>query len=108
MVEREAHPELEVKKIPEEIELPEHLKKDGITAVETAFKANVKDGGQVLTQTPSNQQVNITIPNDPTSLTTLSKGPITSAITWMAAFWLRMIKKAAKFGWGIVVKQNVA
>ena len=102
MVEREARADLEVKKVPEEIELPEHLKKDGITAIETAYKANVQDGGQALTQTPQNQKVTITLPSDPKTLTTLSKGSITSAVTWLAMFWLRAIKRAMHFGWNIV------
>lgn len=106
MAEREIRPELNVQHVPEEIKLPEHLKKDGVEAVETAFTANVKDGGQTLTQTPQNQKVSITIPSDPKTLTTVSKGSIVNAVTWLAAFWLRMIKKATHLGLGIIFKNN--
>lgn len=102
MVEREARPNLEVKAVPDEIELPEHLKKGGIEAVETAYKATVKDGGQLLTQTPQTQQVTITLPADPKTLQKKSKGPITDAATWLAAFWYRAFKKAVHFGWHVV------
>lgn len=102
MVEREARADLEIKKVPEEIELPDHLRKDGIEAVEVAYKANVQDGGQTLTQTPQNQQVTITLPSDPKTLTNQSKGSIEDAVTWFATFWLRAIKRAAHFGWSVV------
>lgn len=87
----EKHPDFEVKN--EEIKLPEHLKKDGIEAVETAFKANVKgDDGSVVTQ-PSGTGASFNPPADPETLTAWAKGPITSALTWLANFWLRMFKK---------------
>lgn len=109
MVEREEKPGFEIKETPEEIKLPEHLAQDGLKSIETAFKANVKDGsGQTLTQTPQNQTVTITLPTDTNTLTKLSKGSAANAVTWLAAFWLRVIKKAMHFGWKIVGRQNVS
>ncbi len=102
MVEREQQPQFEVKS-GEEIELPEHLKVDSSKAFETAAKANVKDGGsQVMTQTPTAGQQTLTVPADTKTLKNISKGPITSAVTWLAAFWLRAIKKALHLGWRVV------
>lgn len=102
MVEREARPELEVKAVPEEIELPKHLSE--LKAVETAYKATVQDGGVQLT-TPSGSGATITVPADQKTLIEMAKGSITSAATWLAAFWLRIIKKAVHFGWNVEVKK---
>lgn len=108
MTERETRPNLEVKEVPDEIKLPEHLVKDGVEVVETAYKATVKDGGQMLTQTPQNQQVTITLPADPKTLKAKSKGPITNAATWLAAFWYRVFERAVHFGWKVVTKKQNA
>lgn len=89
-----------VKEIPEEVDIPESIPE--VKKVETAFKANVKDHGQQLIQTPANQAVTITIPSTKSNLTAWSKGSITASITWLALFWLRMIKKAMFFGWRII------
>lgn len=89
-----------VKERPEEVELPKSLSE--IKKVETAFKANVKDGGRQLIQTPANQVVTITIPGDKKNLTAWSKGSITDSITWLARFWLRVAQKALFLGRSVV------
>ena len=90
MVERAERPELEVKAVPEEIELP---KNSGIKAVEVTYKANVKgDDGSALTQ-PSGSGVAMTPPANTKTLISWAKGPIEAALTWLGSFWLRMIKK---------------
>lgn len=89
-----------VKERPEEPEIPESLPE--VQKIETNFKANVKDGGQNLIQTPANQTVTITIPSSQSNLIAWSKGSITNSITWLARFWLRMIQKAAHFGWTVI------
>jgi len=87
----EKHPDFEVRD--EEIKLPKDLENQGIKAVETAFKANVKgDDGSVIAQ-PTGIASSFSPPADPQTLMTWAKGPITSALTWLAAFWLRMFKK---------------
>lgn len=97
-----------VEKHAEEIKLPEHLENTGIKAVETAFKATVKDGGQQLITTPQTQAVNITIPKSSTALQTWSEGDIGDGTTWFAMHWLRQVKKAMHFGWKIVWGSNAS
>lgn len=87
-----------VEKKEEEFVVPEGLKDSGIAAVETAYKATVKDGKKTLTQSPQTKQVVITIPKTQSDLDDLSKGKSSSSITWFALFWLRMIKKALHLG----------
>lgn len=88
---------------PETPEIPEDLKREtGIEVVETAFKARVKDRGRDLIQTPATRQVTINIPADQGTLVSWAKGPVTSSLTWLANFWLMMIKKALHFGWKII------
>lgn len=101
MVEREQQTNFEIKNT-QEVPLPESLRQEGIEAVETAAAANVKDDGQIQTQPSTTGQQSITIPSDQQTLAGQAKGSITNAVTWLAAFWLRMIKKAAHFGWKIV------
>lgn len=77
--------------------------KTGIQPVVKDFKAQVKsDDGVPLIQTPPTQVITVTPPADQTVLTSWSKGPITSSISWLGMFWLRIIKKAIHFGWQIV------
>jgi len=71
------------------------------------FKAQVKDDkGVPLIETPPAQVITITPPASQVVLTSQAKGSITSSLTWLAAFWLRVIKKAIHFGWKIIGKQN--
>ena len=86
----------------EEFELPSHLEDTGIKSVETAVKARVKDKGRHLIQTPATQKVNIKLPAGQTTVATWSKGKPGNSLTWLGIFWLRMIKKAIHFGWGII------
>lgn len=102
MVERESRPELEVKAVPEEIELPQHLKKGGIEAVETAYKANVQDGGQTSDPVQPVGGSVFATPADPATLSAMSKGSDTNSSTWFAWYWLRAIKKAIHLGLRIV------
>jgi len=86
--------------------VPETLQqKTGVQVVQKTFKAQVKDDkGQPLIQTPPTQVITITPPADDTTLTTWSKGSTNSSLTWLAAFWIRVIKKAIYFGWKVVGK----
>lgn len=99
----ERGPEL-VKPVPDTIELPPEIKNQGIETVDTAVKANVQQDGQQLIQTPANQTVAIQIPNTQTNLIAWSKGGIIDSITWLAMFWLRIIKKALARGQRVEVK----
>jgi len=60
------------------------------------------DKGKPLTTPTNGQSVTITLPADPKTLTATSKGTPDEAITWFAAFWLRMFKKAIYFGWKVI------
>lgn len=91
----------EIQATPDSPTIPEHIEKTGVSVPPTTFTAQVTDnsGQPVITPTASTIQ----IPADQTTLTSQSKGSITSSLTWLAAFWLRMIKKAMHLGSSIVV-----
>jgi hypothetical protein len=87
----------------EEFVVPETLQKSGIKVVQKTFKAQSSDDkGQPLIQTPPAQVITVTPPADPATLALWSKGSTSSGLTWLAAFWLRIIKKAMHFGWRII------
>jgi len=79
-------------------------RKEVVTPVPTQFTGQVKsDKGKPLIQTPQTQVTTIQIPADPARLTTLSQGSVNDSLTWLGAFWVRIIKKAVYFGWQIIV-----
>ena len=87
----------------EEFVVPETLQGSGVKVVQKSFTAQVKnDQGQPLIQTPPTQVITVTPPADDPTLTTWSKGSITSSLTWLGAFWIRVVKKALHFGWRVV------
>ncbi len=86
----------------EEFKLPPHLEDTGIEAVETAVKARVKDKGRHLIQTPATQKITIKLPAGQATVSTWSKGKTINSLTWLGVYWLRMIKKATRFGWKII------
>jgi hypothetical protein len=88
----------------EEFVVPETLQNSGIKYVPKTFKAQTKDDkGQPVIQTPPAQVITtVQPPSDTQTLTKESKGNITSSATWLAAFWLRVVKKALHFGWKVV------
>lgn len=89
----------------EEFVVPETLQSSGVKVVQKTFKAQVSDdSGKPLITTPPTQVISVTPPSDTTTLTTWSKGNTSSSLTWLGAFWLRVIKKAIHFGWQIVGK----
>lgn len=95
----------------EEFIVPETLQSSGIKVVQKNFKAQVKDDkGVSVIQTPPTQVITtVQPPSDTATLTQQAKGSTTSSITWLATFWLRIIKKAIHFGWKIIGKeQNVS
>jgi len=88
----------------EEFIVPETLQSSGVKYVPKNFKSQVKDDkGVPLIQTPPTQVITtIQPPSDQVMLVQQAKGNTTSSATWLAAFWLRIIKKALHFGWKIV------
>lgn len=86
----------------EEFIVPENLQSSGFKPVQKNFTAQVKnDKGQPVIQTPPAQVISVKPPYNQTMLTAQSKGPITSSLTWLSAFWIRIIKKAFHFGWRV-------
>ncbi len=101
-----------VEKEPDVTEIPETAspftieKKEVLTSVPSQFTAKVSNGaGKPLVQTPTNQNVTIQIPSDATTLKSYASGSPQNAITWFAAFWLRMLKKALYFGWKVLYRR---
>jgi hypothetical protein len=106
IVEREPTPQ-----IPEGISehpetFPEKLEQDQQVKVtpKQFSKTVTDDSGQPLIQPAKVKAISITLPSDQQQLVSWAKGPITSSLTWFAVFWLRLIKKAAHFGWKIAGK----
>lgn len=104
MVEGEKRPELTVNKVPDEIELPEHLVE--VKPVPANFKATPEDNKQNLIQTPENRDVTITLPADTGTLEKMSKGSGDDSSTGWSVWWLRAVKRAFHFGWKIVTGGN--
>lgn len=95
----------EVTHIQEEAEIPQGMAETGLRAVEKEFKTQVRDStGQQLIISPATQNITIQLPYDKTTLAGFLKGSISNSLTWFAAFWLRIIKKAMHFGWKITGK----
>ena len=96
----------EIQEINKEAEfvVPETLQQStGMQVVQKNFKAQVKDDhGQPLIQTPPTQVITVQPPADDTTLTSWSKGSTDSSLTWLGAFWMRVIKKALLFGWRVL------
>ena len=91
----------------EEFIVDETLKNTGVKVVQKNFTTQIKsDKGAPLVQTPPAQVITVTPPAPQPTLTTWAKGPITSSLTWLAAFWLLIIKKAFHFGWNVKEGQN--
>ncbi len=87
----------------EEFVVPETLQGAGIKVVQKQFKAQISDGsGKPIIQTPPAQVITVQPPADSPILTAWSKGNTSSALTWLGAFWLRILKKAMHFGWKIL------
>jgi hypothetical protein len=99
---QEKEPRFPVVERAEEFELPPHLEDTGIKTVETAVKARVKDKGRHLIQTPATKKITIKLPAGQATVSTWAKGKTASSLTWLGAYWLRMIKKATYFKWKII------
>ncbi|OGM19231.1 hypothetical protein A2955_00650 [Candidatus Woesebacteria bacterium RIFCSPLOWO2_01_FULL_37_19] len=98
-----------VKEVPETPEQTPAMTEAGVQSVATQVTAQVTDDttGQHLIQTPATQTVTITIPTTEDQLSDWAKGPAESSLTWLAFFWLRIVKKALYFGWKVITKGGV-
>lgn len=89
---------------PEDVSIPSEVeKKEKVSSRQSQFKAQVyDDSGKPLIATPQTKTVTVQLPADQKTLATLSKGKVSESISWLATFWLRMVKKAAHFGWRVL------
>ncbi len=96
-----------IKEVPETPEVSPAVERAGVKTTPSQVTAQVTDDqGQQLIQTPANKTTTITIPTDQDQLSVWAKGPPASSLTWLGAFWTRMIKKAFHFGWKVVKKRE--
>jgi len=93
-----------VYEIPESPEIPRHVEMGGVVSRPTQFTAQVSDDqGNQLVIAPAISAVTIKLPAHPTQLEAWSQGDADDALTGFAIFWIRLIKKALKFGWNTIV-----
>lgn len=84
----------------------ETLQSAGVQTVQKTFKSQVSDNsGKPLIQTPTTTVISVSPPSDSTTLANQSKGDTTNSLTWLATFWIRILKKALHFGWRITGKE---
>lgn len=87
---------------PEEIGVPERIQ-DVVKKTPTQVTAQVTDDDdQDLIHTPEKKEIAIEIPGNQASFEEQAQGSPEESTTWLAVFWVRMIKKAKHFGWRIV------
>ncbi len=97
----------DINQVPSQPDVPQNISEQGVVVRQTEFREQVvNDDNKPLTSSPSTSTINIEIPAEREVLETLSKGHVENAVTWLANFWLRMIKKATRLGWGITVKKS--
>lgn len=96
----------EIKEVPTVPEIsPDIERSTGVKVVQKTFTAQVKgDKGQPLIQATPTQVISVSPPANQTTLVSWAKGPITSSLSWLGMFWIRIIKKAMHFGWKITGK----
>jgi len=82
-------------------------RKEVIQPSVTQFTKQVTDdNGKPLIQTPENKEITIELPASPERLQKVSKGSTSDSLTWFAAFWVRIFKKAIHFNWKISEKRQ--
>jgi len=94
-----------VEERPEEISPLTIERKEVIQPTVTQFTKKVADdNGKPLIQTPEDREIKIELPASPEQLEKVAKGSVSDSLTWFAAFWLRIFKKAIHFNWKIFEK----
>jgi len=86
-------------------EFPETIQQiQGVKVVQKNFKAQVKDdkGAPIIQTPPAQVMTTVQPPSDQATLVKQAKGDTSSSATWLAAFWIRVIRKALHFGWKII------
>ncbi|MFC1649436.1 hypothetical protein ACFL2C_01810 [Patescibacteria group bacterium] len=96
-----------VDQIPQQPSMSQEAINRGVQVRQVEFTEKVVDeNNKPLTSSPATTDVTIEIPAEKSVLETLAKGSEESAVTWFASFWLRMLRKAAHFGWGVVSRKS--
>jgi hypothetical protein len=97
-------PEQAVQERPQTMEIPPEVERaTGVKPVQTQITAKVTDdAGKPMMQSPATQTITITLPASTEQLDIWAKGSPNEALTWLAGFWLRLVKKAMYFGWNVV------
>ena len=96
-----------VEERPEEISPLTIERKEVIQPNVTQFTHKVTDdNGKPLIQVPDDKEIKIELPASPEQLEKVSKGSVTDSLTWFAAFWVRIFKKAVHFNWKILEKNS--
>lgn len=83
-----------------QIELLEKIKKSSAPSAQT-------DDTQTQAQASDDQKtqtVTIMVPASTTQLDDWAKGDPQESLTWIAVYWLRLIKKGLHFGWRILTR----
>jgi len=78
---------------PESPIVSETLQQAGITSTPTNVKPVQDNNGKPMFVTPATQSAKIQIPGDQKTLIAQAKGSVNNALTWLAKFLLRMMKK---------------
>ena len=82
-------------------------RKEVIQPSVTQFTKQVSDdNGKPLIQTPENKEITIELPASPDRLQKVAKGSTSDSLTWFAAFWVRVFRKAIHFNWKISEKRQ--
>jgi len=82
-------------------------RKEVIQPTVTQFTKQVTDdNGKPLIQTPESKEITIELPASQDRLKKVAKGPAADSLTWFAAFWMRIFKKAVHFNWKITEKRQ--
>jgi hypothetical protein len=81
----------------------EQLERHGAQVTPAAPQPVHDNYGQQITQPAPANVTTVTIPKNQVELVELAKGPDDKAITWIARYWIRLIKKAVHFGWRLVI-----
>ncbi len=95
----------EIHEVPSVPEIPPAVEQaTGVQTRPTHITAKVTDdAGQPMMKSPVTQTITVTLPASTQQLALWAKGSPNEALTWLAGFWLRLVKKAMHFGWNVVM-----
>lgn len=96
---------IEIKEIPQDAEVSAGMEAGGVQAVPSQFATAVQDdSGNQLISSPAISKVTLEIPATREQLELIASQTSDESKKGFAIFWIRLIKKALRFGWNTVVK----